>query len=266
MSAGNDLITLRAVSAGYGKVHVVHDVDLQVAACSHVALIGPNGAGKTTLLRLMAGDLQAAAGQVEWQGQPLDDLAPRQRAQRIAYVPPTLDLSASLSVWDFVALGRTPHAGPWQRLRDADHRAVAWAIEQMQLSDFAERWVHTLSEGERHRAMIALALTQEPKILLLDEPTAHLDLRHAWRTMELVDDLHRECGLTLVQATHDLNIAAAFASRVVLMSKGKIALQGNPADVLSESLLSDVYEIPIQVMRTVAGMHILPSRTKSNES
>lgn len=262
MSAAADLMTLAAVDAGYGSELVVQQIDLSVAAGSHVALIGPNGAGKTTLLRLMAGDLQPKHGQVLWRGQPLGNVSSRERARRIAYVPPTLDLSASLSVWDFVALGRTPHAAAWQRLRDTDHRAITWAIEQMQLNDFVERWVHTLSEGERHRAMIALALAQEPEILLLDEPTAHLDLRHAWRTMELVDDLHRECGLTLVQATHDLNIAAAFASRVALMAEGKIVLQGDPADVFSESLLSDVYRIPIQVLRTDVGMHIMPARAK----
>lgn len=263
MSAKDNAYWLEAVSAGYGDELVVHDLNLTISTGEHVALIGPNGAGKTTLLRLLAGVLSTARGRILLQGEPLAGLTPSQRAQRIAYVPPTLDLVAALSVWDFVALGRTPHVGPWQRLVDCDHQAIRWAIEQMHLTEHAQRLVHTLSEGERHRAMIALGLAQEPVILLLDEPTAHLDIRHAWGTMELIDQLHRECGCTIVQASHDLNIAAAFASQVVLMDGGRIVKQGAESDVLTEPVLSQVYGMPLRVSRTDAQVHIMPVRERS---
>lgn len=258
-----DVYVLDAVSAGYGSQTVLHELHLQIAAAAHVALIGPNGAGKTTLLRLLAGDIQSSQGRILLQGDPLYCLSPRQRAQRIAYVPPALDLVAALTVRDFVGLGRTPHVGPWQRLCEKDHQAVSWAIQQMHLTAYADRYVHTLSEGERHRAMIALGLAQEPAILLLDEPTAHLDIRHAWGTMELIDQLHRECGCTIVQASHDLNIAAAFASQIVLMQGGRIVQQGTEQEVLTESVLSDVYGMPLRVTRTDTQVHIMPVRNRT---
>ena len=262
MSSAEQMYALSHVSAGYGSQTILHDIDLIIPPAAHVALIGPNGAGKTTLLRLLAGDIQASEGQIALQGECLTRLSPRQRARRIAYVPPALDLVAALTVRDFVALGRTPHVGPWQRLRESDHKAVQWAIDQMHLTDYADRYVHTLSEGERHRAMIALGLAQEPAILLLDEPTAHLDIRHAWGTMELIDQLHRECGCTIVQASHDLNIAAAFASQVVLMAAGRIVQQGSERDVLNEPILSEVYGMPLRVSRTATQVHIMPVRER----
>ena len=236
------------LEAAYGGPPVLRELSFSIARGTVVALIGPNGAGKTTLLRVMAGDLAATRGVLRLDGQPVRSIHRRTRARRIAYVPPALDLVTDLSVSEFTALGRTPYAAGWRRWTVADRRAVDEALRVMDLTGYADRSVLALSEGEKHRAMIALGLAQEPEVLLLDEPTAHLDIKHAWQSMELIDRLHRERGVTIVMTSHDLNCAAEFCARLLLLDRGRLAAEGSPQEVLQAERLSAVYDYPIQVL------------------
>ncbi len=237
-----------ALHAGYRETPVLHAFEFRIERGEHLALIGPNGAGKTTLLRLLAGDMTPSAGALNLSGRPVHHWPVRERARKIAYVPPVLDLLADLTVYEYVGLGRTPHVKEWQPLRAQDHQAVHAALDQMSLAALAQRSIHALSEGEKHRAMIALALAQEPEILLLDEPTAHLDIKQAWHTMELIDELHTRTGMTLVLTMHDLNLAASFCSRLILIDNGRLVASGAPAKVLVSDQISRVYGYPVDVV------------------
>ncbi len=236
------------LSAGYPGRDVLHDLSFSIASGEMVGLIGPNGAGKTTLLRVMAGDIAPGTGTMRFQAEPISSLSHRARARSIAYVPPTLDLMSAMSVAEFVALGRTPYLEGWRRLGSGDKEAIERALHVTDLASFAGRNMHELSEGEKHRAMIALGLAQEPELLLLDEPTAHLDIKHAWQIMELIHDLHSSDSVTIVITTHDLNIASEFCTRLFLMDQGRLAATGVPGDVLKDEPLSNVYDYPVRVV------------------
>ncbi len=237
------------ISAGYGDKIVISRCTFTVEQGVCLALIGPNGAGKTTLLRLLAGDIDVRSGCLSLDQRPLSAHDLRHRAQRIAFVPSMLDLHTRLSIYEFVALGRTPYLRGWPRLRRTDREAVAKALDHMELGGFEARDMQSLSEGEKHRAMIALALAQEPEILLLDEPTAHLDIKHAWTTLELILRLQQSQPrpLTIVLAAHDLHLTANFCTHFILMQEGRIRQQGPAASVLSSDRLSAVYGYPIHV-------------------
>ncbi len=244
----NQLYEGADVYAGYRDTPVLHAFDLCIERGEHLALIGPNGAGKTTLLRLLAGDMTPSAGTMTLLGRAVNEWPIRERARKIAYVPPALDLLADLTVYEYVGLGRTPHVKEWQPLRAQDHQAIDESLQRMSLTNLAHRSIHALSEGEKHRAMIALALAQEPEILLLDEPTAHLDIKQAWQAMELIDDLHSRTGMTLVLTMHDLNLAASFCSRLILIDQGRLVASGLPEEVLVADQISRVYGYPVEVV------------------
>ena len=242
------LFEARDLAAGYPGREVLHDLTFSIEPGEMIGLIGPNGAGKTTLLKVMGGDVAPRSGVFHFQARPLSALTHRARARSIAYVPPVLDLMSAMAVYEFVALGRTPYLWGWQRMRAHDREVVKRALDAVDLAGFEDRNMHELSEGEKHRAMIALGLAQEPDVLLLDEPTAHLDLKHAWQAMELIHDLHTSGATTIVITTHDLNIAAEFCTRLFLMDEGRLAAVGAPADVLDAERLSAVYDYPVRIL------------------
>ncbi len=258
------LFVLDAIHAGYLGQPVLRGLSATIGPAEIVALIGPNGVGKTTLLKVLAGDLPLQAGQLTYRGKPLAAWPRGIRAQSIAYVPPVLDLLTAMPVAEFVALGRTPYLLGGRRWQKADQAAVEHSLQVMALDRFRDRNVHELSEGEKHRAMMALALAQEPTVLLLDEPTAHLDIKHAWHTMEWVASWHREMRTTVIMTTHDLNLAATFAERLWLLADGTLRAAGPAAEVLTPDLLSHVYDYPIRVW-TDAGAttrRVFPVRVK----
>jgi iron complex transport system ATP-binding protein len=236
-------LELRRVSAGYtGRTELVlHEVSLQVVPGEMLALIGANGAGKSTVLRVAAGGLQIAAGEACLDGDNLHALGPRQRAQRIAVVPQEGPIPSGLFVREMVALGRTPYTrallGPTTRDRDA----VDWAMSVAGVQQLTNRFVDELSGGERQRVILARALAQQPRLLLLDEPTANLDLHHQVAMLELVRGLSREQGLSVLAAVHDLQLAALYCDRVALLSSGRVISQGPPEAVLTEPLLLEAF-------------------------
>ncbi len=239
----------RGLSFGYpraGRVAVT-GVSVSVVPGRLLAVVGPNGAGKTTLLRLLAGSLAAAAGEVVLDGRPLAGFGSRERARAIAVVPQSESSPFPVTVREMVAMGRYPHLGAWERSGRSDRTVVKMALRRCALDGFADRVFESLSGGERQRARIARALVQEAPILLLDEPTAGLDLRYRMELFHLLGELRAE-GLALLVVTHDLNLAARFADRLVLMDRGEIRARGTPAEVLTPPILEEVYRWPLRVV------------------
>ncbi len=242
------MLQVKSLFFRYNGHDVLHDVSLAIRPGEVLALIGPNGAGKSTLIRAISGVLAARQGSVQVDGKEISRLSAMQRARCMAVVPQARELPGAFSVYQTVALGRTPYLGWLGKAGESDHRAVRRALEQTQLSSLAERAVGSLSGGEQQRVLLARALAQETPILLMDEPTTHLDLEHQTVLLNLVRSLAAEQGLAVLAALHDLNLASLYADRVALIAAGRIQALGTPQQVLTSEQLSRVYHVPVQVV------------------
>lgn len=244
-----DALAAQHITCGYRGRPVLEDLCLAARSGEILALIGPNGAGKTTLLRAMARLLRLLRGRVLLADEDLWRTAPRDVARQLALAPQTDGTHWPLTVEQAVALGRAPHRG-WLLPLSADDRAVIeQALQQTGLISLRERRVTELSGGEQRRVILARALAQEPRILLLDEPTAHLDLKYQTEILELATRLAHQDGLAVVITLHDLNLAALHADRLALLSEGQLLALGNPAEVLTPERLTSVYGVPVAVTR-----------------
>ena len=225
----------------------MRDVSLSVTPGRLLAVVGPNGAGKTTLLRLLTGSLAPQEGEVRLDDRLLDELGDRERARALAVVPQSESSPFPVTVREMVAMGRYAHLGPWERTGGHDRAMVERALQRCTVAGFADRLLGELSGGERQRARIARALAQEAPVLLLDEPTAGLDLRYRMELFHLLRELRAE-GLAVLVITHDLNLAARFADRLLLLDRGRATARGAPEEVLSREALEAVYEWPLRVV------------------
>lgn len=243
------VFSLDRVSYRYAgsAVPAVDDVAVAVETGRFFAVLGPNGSGKSTLLRVMLGELTPSAGTVAYEGRPTRSWPRRRIAKEIAFVPQAEPLAFPMTVRGLVEMGRYPHVGLLGRMGPSDREAVSSAMERAGISELAGRDIGTLSGGERQRARIARALAQEPSVLVLDEPTAALDLHFEMEAFELMHELSEERGLTVVVATHNLNLAARYASRLLLMAGGRIAAVGPPGDVITADVIERVYRWPVLV-------------------
>ena len=226
--------------------NAVDDVELAVPEGSLYAVIGPNGCGKTTLLRLLLGAVQPTSGTALYDGRAVEAWPRRELARRIGVVPQAEELVFPMTVRELVAMGRYPHLGPWRSEGPADRQAVDAALETCDAADLADRAFDTLSGGERQRVRIARALAQEPETLVLDEPTGSLDIAHEMGIFELLRRL-ADRGVTVLLVTHNLNVAARFADRLLLLHRGRVAAEGTPAEVLARAVLEPVYAWPLAV-------------------
>jgi iron complex transport system ATP-binding protein len=217
-----------------------------------VGLLGPNGAGKTTLLHLLAGLVSPQQGVIALSGQPLPAYRPRDRARLLATVPQESLLLFEFSVLEVVLMGRAPHLGALALEGPADLQAAREALAQVEIEPLADRPLSALSSGERQRALIARALAQRPRVLLLDEPTAFLDLKHRLQIYEILRRLGVESGLAVVAVSHDLNLAARYGTRLVILDRGRVVADGDPAALVTPDLLRDVYETEAMVGRDPA--------------
>lgn len=228
-------------------------VSVELAAGGLLGVLGPNGAGKSTLLRLLAGIARPAAGQVRLSGDVLGDLSPREIARRAAWVPQELSSLFVLTVEEMVRLGRFPRQGFWGPWRDEDEKQVERALRDADLTAFRHRPLDRLSGGERRRVLMARALAQEPRLLLLDEPTAHLDPRHQMELVDLVERLRRERRIAVVAVLHDVNLAYAWCPEVLFLKGGRAAAQGPTAQVFTPRRLEEIYGLPAEVRAPSGG-------------
>jgi iron complex transport system ATP-binding protein len=240
------VLTVEHLDAGYGDVLALEDASLAVAPGAFLGVLGPNGCGKTTLLRAMRGTLRPRRGKVLLEGRDLHSIDRKSLARTMAFLPQDLGVELDFTVLEMTLMGRTPHVSRFARESAADRRAAQRAMEQANVLHLADRAVTTLSGGERQRALVAMCLAQEPKILLLDEPTNHLDLAHQLSILDLIARLNRE-GLAVVAVFHDLNLAAEYCSRLVLLKTGRIAAIGTPAEVITETMIEGVYGVRVTV-------------------
>ena len=256
--AAPPLAAARGLFAGYplpggATREVLRGVDLALGRGEVVALLGTNGSGKTTLLRVFAGILRPERGEVTLDGRGLAEWRRDALARRIAVLPQHLELPAGFRVAELVAMGRAPHARRLFASTEDDERAIARALADADAVDIAERQAEELSGGERQRLLVAMALAQEPDLLLLDEPTLHLDLSHQIALLATIRRLRDQRGLAVLAVLHDLNLAAAFAPRVAVLDGGRVVADGSPGEVLSPELVRRVFGVRVDEARTADG-------------
>ncbi len=242
------MLKIERLVVAYNSRRVLRDVSLNVHSGEVMALIGPNGAGKSTLIRAVSGVVPIQNGEVRIDGQLLAPLSTMERARYLAVVPQAHNLPPTFTVYECISLGRTPYLGWLGRSGQRDHEKVQYALEHTQMLSFAERYVGELSSGEQQRVLLARALAQDTPVLLLDEPTTHLDLQHQASLLRLVRELAKQKNLAVLMVLHDLTLAGLYADRISLLVEGQIQSMGIPSEVLTEANLSRVYQIPVHVI------------------
>lgn len=242
------ILEAKSLAVGYGERLVIPGLSLQIAMGQITALVGPNGSGKSTLLKALARVARPKGGMVYLDGRAIARLTTREVALQLAILPQGPTAPDELTVAELVEQGRYPHAGPLRMLREQDHVAIHEALTQTNIEQFRHRRLDSLSGGERQRAWIALALAQATPILLLDEPTTFLDVGHQMEVLNLIQTLNRLHGKTIVLVVHDLNHAARYAHRIVVLQNGRIVADGAPRDVLTSSLLADVFQVQAHIL------------------
>lgn len=254
--------------AGYSARPVLCDVALSIPAGEVVGVIGPNGSGKSTLVRVLSGVLAPQRGAARLYGRDIATLGAGDVARRLAVVPQTPVLPESFYVYQMVLLGRTPHLGFLGREGVRDHAIARRAMEMTATLALANRRISDLSGGERQRVVVARALAQEPDVVLMDEPTSHLDIGYQTAVLEMVMDLVRERGLTVLVVFHDLNLAAQYCQRILLLSEGRLLADGPPEDVLTSELISRVYggQTVVTAHPTNGAPVVLPVRERAEAS
>jgi iron complex transport system ATP-binding protein len=228
-----------------GGATILHGVSLALGTGEAVALVGPNAAGKSTLVRTLAGLLPATSGVVRFEGRPIDAWGRSALARAIALVTPEEGAPVLLSVQERVALGRYPHRGPFRPLTAEDRDAVDLALRRTGIGHLAHRPLSTLSSGERQLAALARSLAQQPRVLLLDEPAAHLDIGHQLQLFRILDEV-RDGGVAVLAVVHDLQRAAAWAGRMVLLDGGRVTAEGAPSAVLGSTECARAFQVAIR--------------------
>jgi iron complex transport system ATP-binding protein len=269
---GKGMLEIQSLSVAYGELLALDDISLTVQEGEIVVVIGPNGAGKSTLIRAVSGVLPFRQGSVRIDGVDLSRLSPMQRARRLAVVPQARNLPAAFTVYQSVMMGRTPYLGWLGKAGSLDYARVSAAMEDTQTLSMSDRRVGELSGGEQQRVLLARALSQDTPVLLLDEPTTHLDLKYQSNLLNLIRELVSDGNgyrggdtrlsdkrrqspafstgksLSVLMVLHDLNLASLYADRVALLVGGRLEALGTPEEVLTEENLAAVYDVPVHVM------------------
>jgi iron complex transport system ATP-binding protein len=256
MGVNDALIQLRGAQFKYGERSIFSDVDLEVGRGEVLAILGPNGCGKSTLLRCLGGDLELSQGSASLAGQEISRLSPMQRARKIGFLFQDHVPTFPFTVLDVAIMGRTPHLAAFSSPSSADRMIADAALERMGIAHLRSRAYTELSGGERQLVLLARTLVQQPQVILLDEPTAHLDLKNQVRCLQIIGALARE-GITMIMTSHDPNQAFQFSGRVALKSLGGGFKVGASQDVLTEASLSAAYGTDIGVYEVADGQRTL---------
>jgi len=258
----NNAITIQRIFAGYHDRPVLQDLSLSVREGEMIALLGPNGAGKSTLLQVMTGWRPASQGLVRIFGRDVHQLSASERARLLSMVPQELEVPMAFTVEEMVMMGRTSMLNRWQGPSAEDRRIVEQVMIYTDVLDLRDRVFQEMSGGERQRVILALALATEPRLILLDEPTSHLDMNHRLEVLELIVRLNREKGVAIVMVAHDLSMAAEFFPRVILLDHGRLVADGTPETVLRPETLEPVYRcrVTIHADPECGALRIFPKR------
>ena len=246
-------VKINGLSYHYGQIAVLKELSLNILSGNFFTIIGPNGSGKTTLMKILAGILKPLSGQIDISGRNLKQYTPKNLAKKISYVPQSIEITFPFTVLEVVLMGRSPHHGilALENQHDMDLANEAMAFTGVEA--LAHRKMDELSGGEQQRVIIARAICQEPQIILLDEPTASLDIAHQVKIMDLMEKLKTEKKMTVIMVSHDVNLAAMYADTILLMDKGRVVKIGTAAEVLTFTILEKIYGCKILVDTTPLG-------------
>ena len=227
----------------YGDKIILKNANFKVNDGEIVTIIGPNGSGKTTLIKALSRYVKQASGNIYLRGKDIYSIPTKEIAKQVAILPQVKHVSADITIENLVSYGRYPHLSFGQRINNKDKEIIAWAIEKTGLKELKDRYMGNLSGGESQRAWIAMALAQKPEILILDEPTTYLDISYQLETLELVKELNKSLGITVIMVLHDLNQAARYSDKIYVLKDGNIRAYGKPRNIIEANLIKDVFRI-----------------------
>lgn len=242
-----NILEVRKLSFSYNGSEVLRDISFSARESEFIGILGPNGSGKSTLLRNISGVDTPLSGEILLNGKRIHEYGKREIAKTMAMLPPETFLPYDFTVMNIVLMGRSPHLDWWQDYQETDREAAAHALELVGVSDLAGRSINSLSSGERQRVFLAQAIAQQPRILLLDEPTSHLDINHQMETFELLLKFTSEKKLTVIVVSHDLNLACQYCEKIILMKDGRVLACGSPGDTITGENISRAYSPDINV-------------------
>jgi len=242
-----DILKVKDLTCGYDGREIIKEISFSVEEGGFLGIIGPNGAGKTTLFRAISGVLSSWNGNVFYKGKDVSGIRPRDLAREVAVIPQVLEIPFAFSVEEFILMGRFPHTGRFGALKEKDHEILEEVLHLTDTSSFCGRKITELSGGEIQRVILAQGFAQQPRLLLLDEPTSHLDIAHQIRILDLLKRLNKKKDLTIIVVLHDLNLAASYCDRLLLLDDGKVHKTGSPQEVLTYNIIEEVYKTVVVV-------------------
>ena len=235
------------LNVNYGDKKIIRNINFKIESGKIVTVIGPNGSGKSTLIKVISRCVKPLGGNIYLDNEDIYKINSREIARKLAVLPQVKNVSSDISVDELVSYGRFPHLKFGKRLSREDHEIVDWALYKTGLVDLRKRFVITLSGGERQRAWIAMSLAQKPKILLLDEPTTYLDISYQLEVLELVKDLNKTLGITVAMVLHDLNQAARYSDKILVINNGELCDFGTPDKIIKKCMLKDIFRIDADI-------------------
>jgi len=254
-----ELMKLENISFAYETSPVVENLSVSIQEQDFIGLIGPNGSGKSTLLKVMGGILESDSGSIQFKESPISKINKKLFAQSVSWIPQDHPMVFPFKVSEIVLMGRHPYLSPLSFESSEDFEISRRAMETTMTSQFADRYFNEISGGEKQRVMIASALAQNPEMMLLDEPTAALDLKYQVQILKILKDLNTTHKMTLVLAMHDLNLASKFCNRLILLDEGKIVRDGSPEQVLKKDILEQVYGVEIDLDSKDGNIRVHPA-------
>ncbi|GKV66106.1 MULTISPECIES: ABC transporter ATP-binding protein [Sporosarcina] len=259
------MLITKELSYRHSTSFELSSIDLHIRQGEIVSLLGPNGSGKSTFLRLISRLITPGSGDVLLNGGQLKRMKSQEVARNLAMLPQMQDHQLDVTVGELVEFGRHPHRSGYGRISQEDQDIIDWAIDVTKLGDYKNRMLQSLSGGERQRAWIAMAIAQRPKILLLDEPTTYLDISHQLEVMELVTELNETHGMTVVMVLHDINQAASYSNRLIVLKDGSVRFDGIPQCVLCKEMFHSIFEIDAEIFMKNGKCFFTPSRLRKGE-